>query len=373
MEVRPRPRLRAAASPQDVCAAVRSEALEPERTAALSPPSSKRGRLDPSPRWRVLDSLWIHQQAADRRAAISSPGSARRHVVRRRRHRRHPGRRRPDRAPPTPSTSRAPASASPATVGRLRRPRASTAAFRTALGSRLTLGDDDSARADVPFAFPFFYGQRRRRRSSTPTATSRSSEEDSASTERNVARLLTGPPRVSPFLADLDPIAGGARLRQRRRAISTPSPGAPSAASTRRSTVTAQATLLPDGDDRDAIRRRHRRCGDAVVGVSPGRTGDFRTVESERRRGRLRRRRRAVGERFAEQPQLDSSRVDAQVLSDASATTSISWCIWTDAAVDPATRSRSSRRSPTRSAASASTSSTPRATSAAAAGCAASR
>ena len=34
-------------------------------------------------------------------------------------------------------------------------------------------------------------------------------EGDSASTDRNVARLLTGPPRVSPFLADLDPTTGG--------------------------------------------------------------------------------------------------------------------------------------------------------------------
>ena len=34
-------------------------------------------------------------------------------------------------------------------------------------------------------------------------------EGDSASTDRSVGRLLTGPPRVALFLADLDPSAGG--------------------------------------------------------------------------------------------------------------------------------------------------------------------
>ena len=34
-------------------------------------------------------------------------------------------------------------------------------------------------------------------------------EGDNASTDRSVGPLLTGPPRVAPFLADLDPSAGG--------------------------------------------------------------------------------------------------------------------------------------------------------------------
>ena len=37
-------------------------------------------------------------------------------------------------------------------------------------------------------------------------------EADKSSTERNVARLLTGPPRVAPFLADLDPTTGNGRI-----------------------------------------------------------------------------------------------------------------------------------------------------------------
>ena len=109
-------------SNQDVCAAVRSEAIEPERTAALAPPSSKRGRLDPSPRWRVLDSLWIHQQAADRRAAISSAGPARGLDFGHRRHRGHPRRRRRDRPPQRVRPQGRRPALHPQSVGRLRRP-----------------------------------------------------------------------------------------------------------------------------------------------------------------------------------------------------------------------------------------------------------
>ena len=46
------------------------------------------------------------------------------------------------------------------------------AAFRTAIGNRITLTDDDSLRADVSFSFPFSRGTRGPR-SSTPTAMSR--------------------------------------------------------------------------------------------------------------------------------------------------------------------------------------------------------
>ena len=49
----------------DACSAIRSEEIGAEQTSAgLSSPSSKTGQIDPSPRWRVLESLWIHQQAS---------------------------------------------------------------------------------------------------------------------------------------------------------------------------------------------------------------------------------------------------------------------------------------------------------------------
>src|SRR4029453_17542427 len=83
-----------------------------------------------------------------------------------------------------------------------------TAAFRTALGRRLTLTDDDSKSETIPFAFSY-YG-----RSFTSVFVNSDGnltfeEADSASTTRGFARLLGGPPRVAPFFADLDPSAGG--------------------------------------------------------------------------------------------------------------------------------------------------------------------
>ena len=86
--------------------------------------------------------------------------------------------------------------------------RRSTARSAQTLGRQLTLGDDDSVQVNVPFSFNFYNAQR-----TVAFVNSDGNvtfeEEDSASTERNVARLLTGPARVSPFLADLDPSGSG--------------------------------------------------------------------------------------------------------------------------------------------------------------------
>jgi hypothetical protein len=126
-------------------------------------------------------------------------------------------------------------------------------------------------------------------------------EEDRASTERNVARFLTGPARVSPFLADLDPSTGG---RIYVNAVSDQYTvtwcSVRGFDSTR--VMTAQATLLPNG----TIEMKYSDVGlgDAVVGVSPGHTGDFRPI-SLSDAGPTAGGAAAVGERFAEQSQLD--------------------------------------------------------------------
>ena len=59
---------------QDPCAAARQEAFEVEAPAARTAPVTKSRGLDPSPRWRVLESLWIHQQAGERRRSITTLG-----------------------------------------------------------------------------------------------------------------------------------------------------------------------------------------------------------------------------------------------------------------------------------------------------------
>lgn len=148
--------------------------------------------------------------------------------------------------------------------------------FRPDLGDRVPLGDDDSRGVQVGFGFPLF-------RSTYTQAFVNSDgnitfdEGDRASTARDISRLLSGPPRVAPFLADLDPSAGGTVFaRSAPDALTVTWCGVVGFDSPR--IVSVQVTMLPDGavemkyDDSITLRQ-------AVVGLSPGRTGDFAPVD----------------------------------------------------------------------------------------------
>ena len=194
-----------------------SAAVEPEAEAltgaqpAPATASTKRDILDGTSRYRVLDALWIHQQqaarAADRPAArsVSDADVGDIAVIQ------------------DQGDIILPPNAFDLTGAGLRFTRNSgggydaqriDGSFRQTLGRRLTLGDDDSIQVNVPFSFNFYNAQR-----SVAFVNSDGNvtfeEEDRASTERNVARLLTGPARVSPFLADLDPFRERTDLRER--------------------------------------------------------------------------------------------------------------------------------------------------------------
>ena len=174
--------------------------------------------------------------------------------------------------------------------------------FRTSLGRQLTLEDDDSEEANVAFSFPFYgVGQTAAFVNSDGNVTFETA--DFASSERNVARLTSGPPRVAPFLADLDPSAGG------RVFVNAASDqyvvtwcNVRGFESTR--TITTQLVLLPDGNlemhyvDAAALT-------DGVVGISPGRTGAFRPVDLSAT-GPTDGGPSSVGERFASLAQLDN-------------------------------------------------------------------
>ena len=285
----------------DPCSATRQEAAEADLPAAgLRATTAKSRGFDPSPRWRILESLWIHEQALARRNAPATLG-------------------------PVAATSTdvgeiavlrdegdliVPANTFDLKGVGLRFTRNSQggydvrqtdAAFRTAIGNRVTLQDDDSVRADVSFSFPFFSGNERTAFvNSDGNITFR--EGDNASTDRSVGRLLTGPPRVAPFLADLDPSAGGGVFVNAasdqyvvtwcnvRGFDST-------------QTTTAQAALLSDG----SIEFKYASgvtLIDAVVGLSPGLTTTFRAVNLSAQ-GPTSGGAGAVGERFAENPDLD--------------------------------------------------------------------
>jgi hypothetical protein len=174
--------------------------------------------------------------------------------------------------------------------------------FRAALGTRLTLGDDDSASAAVPFSFSF-YGKAQPIAFVNSDGNITFEEADKSSTERNVARLLTGPPRVAPFLSDLDPSTGNGRIYSNAASDQFTVTWCNVRGFDTTRTVTLQASLLPNGNI-EMIYGATVNVGDAIVGLSPGRTGIFKPVNlsdagpTDGGNG-------AVGERFAQNAQLD--------------------------------------------------------------------
>jgi len=75
-------------------------------------------------------------------------------------------------------------------------------------GVAIALGDDDSREVPLPFAFPFF-GKNYDKAFVNSDGNLTFEAADNASTSRTLARLISGPPRVAPLLADFDPGAGG--------------------------------------------------------------------------------------------------------------------------------------------------------------------
>src|SRR5690606_35800888 len=129
-------------------------------------------------------------------------------------------------------------------------------------------------------------------------------EGDSASIERDLARLMTGAPRIAPFLADLDPSSGGRvyvdAVSDRYTVTWCNVRGFDS-----QRTITTQVTLLPDGAIEFAYGTSASALTDAVVGVSPGFTGDFEPVDLSAA-GPSGGGGAALGERFAAQAQIDT-------------------------------------------------------------------
>ncbi len=294
-------------------------AQNPCQTAALeaddlpaavpSPAGVKKGVVDGDPRWRVLDALWLHREAQARRGArqpqtgLEAPGTITQ--------------------PPTRTADVGDIAVIQDTgdlvvpgnvidlvnVG-LRFSRNGSggydvsridAAFRSSLGTRVTLTDDDSAAFPVAFDFPF-YGRNQTSAFVNSDGNITFEEEDRASTERNVARFLTGPPRVAPFLADLDPTTGTGRIFVNAAADQYTVTWCTVRGFESNGAITAQVTLLPSG----TIEFKYENIGvaDTVVGVSPGRTGVFTPVnltDTSSGGGEA-----AVGERFAARAQLDT-------------------------------------------------------------------
>ena len=284
------------------CATVATE----DRSLAPTSPraaASKTQVIDGDPRWRVLDALWLNRASGVRTARGTAPNQA-------------TGRNAVDVGEIAVLQDQGDIILPPNTYDLLSlglRFRANSAggydvsrigaAFRGTLGTRVTLEDDDSVQRDVPFAFPF-YGQSHQVAFINSDGNITFEEEDRASTERNIARLLTGPPRVAPFLADLDPTTGTGRIFAHAAADQYTVTWCNVRGFDLTQTASVQATLLPDG----TIEMKYAAnvsLGDAVVGISPGRTGNFTPVNLSEP-GPVAGGSGAVGERFAAQRQLDT-------------------------------------------------------------------
>ena len=176
-----------------------------------------------------------------------------------------------------------------------------SADFRTTLGNALALGDDDSFAATVPFTFPF-YGSAQSQAFVNSDGNVTFGAEDRASSARDVSRLLTGPPRVAPFLADLDPSKGGRIfLQTASNEFTVTWCNVRGFDSIDRATI--QVTLLPDGSIEEKFADT-TTLGDAVVGASPGRTGAFAPIDLSVQ-GPTNGGSAAVGERFSTVIELD--------------------------------------------------------------------
>jgi hypothetical protein len=149
--------------------------------------------------------------------------------------------------------------------------------FRSNLGGRVTLGDDDSASVAIPFAFPF-YGTSQTAGFINSDGNVTFGEADSASTDRSLARMLAGPPRVSPFFADLDPTAGTGKIFVNAAADQYTVTWCNVRGFDSTRTTTVQATLLPDGSVEMKF-GESINLTDSIVGISPGHTGDVALVD----------------------------------------------------------------------------------------------
>jgi hypothetical protein len=174
--------------------------------------------------------------------------------------------------------------------------------FRTDLGRRLRLADDDTSAEALAFSFPF-YGAARTSAFVNSDGNLTFGQGDVATDARSLGRVLSGAPRVAPFFADLDPSAGGAVfVSAASDAFTVTWCAVPDFDGTGK--VTAQASLLPGGAVEIRIDAA-TTLKDAVVALSPGATSAFAALDLSAASTAAPGGSGAVGERFAAEASLD--------------------------------------------------------------------
>jgi hypothetical protein len=183
--------------------------------------------------------------------------------------------------------------------------------FRPSLGTRVTLGDDDSVQVNIPFSFPF-YGNGRNVAFINSDGNITLEEEDKSSTERNLGRLVTGPPRIAPFFADLDPTMGSSKIFVNAAADQYTVTWCNVRGFDSTRTATVQATLLPDGSVEMKF-ADSTNVQESIVGISPGHTADIALVDLTSGNGSGG---GAIAERFAQANSIDTFAVSKKFYSN---------------------------------------------------------
>jgi len=150
----------------------------------------------------------------------------------------------------------------------------SDAAFEGEIGERIVLGDDDSREIAFPKKFRFrFFGRVQSRLFVHSDGNLTFAVPDAASTDRDLNRLISGPPRIAPLFADLDPGAavdeGGVYVLTSAAKIVVTWRDVPQFGLKNRNTF--QVVLYPDGRITFAFGTLQAR--EAVVGLAPGNSG----------------------------------------------------------------------------------------------------
>lgn len=147
----------------------------------------------------------------------------------------------------------------------------SSALIEEEVGEHIVLGDDDSREIAFPKKFRFrFFGKVHTRMFVHSDGNLTFVAPDAASTERDLDRLMSGPPRIAPLFADLDPGAaagdGGVYVLTSAAKIVVTWRDVPQFGLSNRNTF--QAVLYPDGRITFAFGTLQARA--AVVGLAPG-------------------------------------------------------------------------------------------------------
>lgn len=174
------------------------------------------------------------------------------------------------------------------------------------IGDRVTLGDDDSVAVTFPKGFKFkFFNKAYTKMFVHSDGNITFVAADAGSTERDLSRLIGGPPRIAPLFADLNPETaageGGVYVLLAKTKITVTWLDVPEFGGSNRNTF--QAVLDASGRITFAFGRLDAR--EALVGIAPGNGGQVRLVDyrADLPTGVLK---TGIAERFATQRAVDN-------------------------------------------------------------------